>query len=176
MKQQGPPFSRCRHHRHPQCHQHPTDHPHLPLRRRCSSGEFPRHLCTTCSHLGSITTAALSPWLPCLVLLPPPPRTTVYTLTRTPPRAHAPHPLPLPQTMHWWQSPRCPLTPMCSHCFVSHILRWPGWHKGSSCEGSYDEPSRSVDGFGNHRLRCRSSLPARFTNNSCATARRTSST
>ena len=58
----------------------------------------------------------------------------------------------------------------------SERRRWPGWHKGSSCEGSYDEPSRSVDGFGNHRLRCRSSLPARFTNNSCATARLTSST
>ena len=49
-------------------------------------------------------------------------------------------------------------------------------HKGSSCEGSYDEPSRSVDGFGNHMLRCRSSLPARFTSNSCAMARLTSST
>ena len=54
--------------------------------------------------------------------------------------------------------------------------RWQGWHKRSPCEGSYDEPSRSVDGFGNRMLRCRSYLPARFTNISCATARLTSST
>ena len=58
----------------------------------------------------------------------------------------------------------------------SERRRWPGCHKGSSCESSCDGPSRSVDGLGNRMLRCRSSLPARFTNSSCATARLTSST
>ena len=46
-----PPSSRCRHHRHQRCHQRPIDHPQLPLRRRHSPGEFPRHLCTVCSYL-----------------------------------------------------------------------------------------------------------------------------
>ena len=62
-----PPSSRCRNYRHPRCHQHPINHPQLPLRRRHSTGKFPRHLCTACSHLGSITTAALSL---CLSTLP----------------------------------------------------------------------------------------------------------
>ena len=96
-----PPSSRCRHHRHQRCHQHPTVLIILIcLYRHCSSGEFPRNLCTACSHLDSVTTAALSPCLrPCLVLLPPP------QLCTQPPPAHLrermhPTPLPLPQTMH----------------------------------------------------------------------------
>ena len=65
---------------------------------------------------------------------------------------------------------------LAGKCVWSERRRWPGCHKGSSCESSCDGPSRSVGGFGNHMLRCRSSLPARFTNNNCATARLTSST
>ena len=56
-------------------HQHPIDHPKLTLRRRHSSGELPRHLCTVCSYLGSITTAALTPcfsFCPALCSCPPP--------------------------------------------------------------------------------------------------------
>ena len=82
-----------RHHRHPRCHQHPIDHPQLPLRRCHSSGEFPRHLCTVCSCLGSMTSAALSPCLSALpCALAPPTHKCVLPLphtsasARTPPR------------------------------------------------------------------------------------------
>ena len=68
----------------------------VPLRRRRSSGEFPRHLCTVRSYLCKINAAALSPCLsamPCA--LAPPARTAAYSLPRIPPRAHAPHPATL---------------------------------------------------------------------------------
>jgi len=97
-----PPSSRCRHHRRPRCHQHPTDHPQLPLRWRHSSGEFPRHTCAL--HVPTFAVLLqlrfFPAFLPCLsalpyALAPSPPRTAVYTLPRTPPRAHAPHPATL---------------------------------------------------------------------------------
>jgi len=39
--------------------------------------------------------------------------------------------------------------------------RCPGCHKESTCESSRDEPSRSVDEFGDRMLGCKSSLPTR---------------
>ena len=49
---------------------------------------------------------------------------------------------------------------------ISHVTRGerrrcPGCHKESTCESSRDEPSRSVDEFGDHMLGCKSSLPTR---------------
>jgi len=55
-----PLFSRCRHHRHQRCHQHPTDNPQLPLHRRHSPGEFPRHLCTAGLLIRSFSMATCS--------------------------------------------------------------------------------------------------------------------
>ena len=39
--------------------------------------------------------------------------------------------------------------------------RCPGSHKEPTCESSRDEPSRSVDEFGDRMLGCKSSLPTR---------------
>jgi len=49
---------------------------------------------------------------------------------------------------------------------ISHVnrgerRRCPGSHKEPTCESSRDEPSRSVDEFGDRMLGCKSSLPTR---------------
>ena len=93
------PSSRCRHHRHPRCHQHPIDHPQLPLCRRHSSGEFPDTCALSVPTWQYYYICALSPpFCPALCSCPPthssvlpPPHTSASA--RTPP-------LPLPQNIH----------------------------------------------------------------------------
>ena len=55
---------------------------------------------------------------------------------------------------------RRPLLPI-SHVNRGERRRCPGCHKESTCESSRDEPSRSVDEFGDHMLGCESFLPTR---------------
>ena len=99
--------------------------PQLPLRRRHCSSEFPRHLCTACPRLVSITTAALSrcllPVCPALALAPPPAH---LSRPPPPPPTASAHPNPAALIAEYTLTPTTmPFSPMCSYCPISHIFR-----------------------------------------------------